>query len=267
MRSIRELSSLSGRVALVTGATGTVGPVFCDTLAELGATVVICDMEQAKCQTLADKLAEKYSVSTFAIAGDLEDNTFVSNLPNIVNNKYGELSIIVYAAAYTGMTAINGWVEALENQTVEAFEKSLRVNLTSAFSLVKEAFPLLKASSSSSVIFLSSIYGIVAPDLRLYDNTKMENPAGYNAAKGGILQLSRYFSTVLAPHVRVNAISPGGVRAYQPDVFHEKYKSKTPLGRMAKEEDLKGAIAYLASDMSAYVTGHNLVVDGGWVSW
>ena len=95
----------------------------------------------------------------------------------------------------------------------------------------------------------------------------MANPAGYAASKGGLLQLTRYLATLLAPRVRVNAISPGGVWRDQPEAFHQRYLARTPLGRMATEEDLKGAIAYLASDLSAYVTGHNLVVDGGWTAW
>ncbi len=95
----------------------------------------------------------------------------------------------------------------------------------------------------------------------------MAQPAGYGASKGGVLQLTRYLATTLAPRVRVNAISPGGVWRQQPDAFHQRYISRTPLGRMAAEEDLKGAVAYLASDLSSYVTGHNLAVDGGWTAW
>ena len=95
----------------------------------------------------------------------------------------------------------------------------------------------------------------------------MANPAGFGASKGGLLQLTRYLATTLAPRVRVNCISPGGVWRDQPSGFRERYESRTPLGRMATEEDIKGAVAYLASDLSAYVTGQNLVVDGGWTIW
>lgn len=111
------------------------------------------------------------------------------------------------------------------------------------------------------------MYGHVGPDMRLYAGTTMANPVGYGASKGGLLQLTRYLSTLLAPHVRVNAISPGGIWRGQPDAFHEQYRQRTPMGRMATEEDMKGAVAYLASDLSAFVTGHDLVVDGGWTAW
>jgi NAD(P)-dependent dehydrogenase (short-subunit alcohol dehydrogenase family) len=143
----------------------------------------------------------------------------------------------------------------------------MRVNLTSAFILVQEAERALAESRHGSVILIASIYGRVAPDMRLYDGTSMANPAAYGVSKAGLLQLTRYLATVLAPQVRVNAISPGGVWRGQPETFHERYRQRTPLGRMATEEDLKGAVVYLASDLSAYVTGQELIVDGGWTAW
>ena len=117
------------------------------------------------------------------------------------------------------------------------------------------------------MINVGSIYGMVGPDMRLYEGTTMGNPAAYAASKGGLLQFTRWLATILAPEVRVNSITPGGVWRNQPEAFHERYKARTPLRRMAHEEDFKGAVAYLASDLSSYVTGHNLLVDGGWTVW
>lgn len=133
--------------------------------------------------------------------------------------------------------------------------------------MIQAAQEALAASGHGSVVLFASMYGLVGPDMRLYDGTAMANPAGYGASKGGLLQLTRYLATTLGPHVRVNAISPGGVWRDQPQAFQQRYVARTPMGRMATEQDLKGAVAYLASDLSAYVTGHNLVVDGGWTSW
>jgi NAD(P)-dependent dehydrogenase (short-subunit alcohol dehydrogenase family) len=133
--------------------------------------------------------------------------------------------------------------------------------------LAQAAREALMASGHGSIIFFSSIYGNVGPDMQLYADTAMANPAGYGASKGGLQQLARYLATVLAPQVRVNVISPGGVWRNQPAVFRDRYEARTPLHRMATEEDLKGAVAYLASDLSAYVTGQNLLVDGGWTAW
>jgi NAD(P)-dependent dehydrogenase (short-subunit alcohol dehydrogenase family) len=179
----------------------------------------------------------------------------------------GGLDILIHCAAYVGTSQVPGWAVPFEQQTVATWDNALRVNLTSAFVLAQEAKDALAATGRGSIILVSSTYGMVGPDMSLYAGTSMANPAGYGASKGGLLQLTRYLATVLAPDIRVNAISPGGVWRNQPSVFHERYQARTPLKRMAVEEDLKGAFAYLASDLSAYVTGHNLVVDGGWTIW
>ena len=133
---------------------------------------------------------------------------------------------------------------------------------------MSQAFiPLLRKNNNGSIINIASIYGMNAPDYSLYKGTDMGNPAGYSVSKGGLIQLTRWLATTLAPDIRVNAISPGGVLRNQPKEFIQRYNARTPLGRMATEEDFKGVIAYLASDLSQYVTGQNLLVDGGWTIW
>jgi NAD(P)-dependent dehydrogenase (short-subunit alcohol dehydrogenase family) len=184
-----------------------------------------------------------------------------------VVKEFGRLDIVIHSAAYGGDTKFPGWAVPFDEQTTEAWERALRVNLTSAFALAQAARQPLTDSGHGSIVLISSIYGLVGPDMSLYEGTSMANPAGYGASKGGLLQLMRHLSTVLAPHVRVNAISPGGVWRQQPEAFHNRYRARTPLGRMATEEDLKGAAAYLASDLSSYVTGDNFVVVGGWTTW
>jgi len=166
-----------------------------------------------------------------------------------------------------GTSKLEGWAVDISQQSVSAWDEALRVNLTSAFVVTQAAQPILARSGSGSVVLFSSIYGVTAPDFSLYEETGLHNPAAYGASKAGLLQLTRYLATAFAPAVRVNAISPGGVERGQPDTFVRRYAARTPLGRMATEEDLKGAVAYLASDLSRYVTGHNLVVDGGWTAW
>jgi NAD(P)-dependent dehydrogenase (short-subunit alcohol dehydrogenase family) len=126
---------------------------------------------------------------------------------------------------------------------------------------------MLKESKGASIINIGSIYGEFGPDWRLYQGTEMANPAAYGVSKGGLMQLTRWLSTTLAPTVRVNAISPGGIFRSQPQIFVERYEERTPLVRMATEDDFRGAIAYMASDLSQYVTGQVLAVDGGWSIW
>jgi NAD(P)-dependent dehydrogenase (short-subunit alcohol dehydrogenase family) len=150
---------------------------------------------------------------------------------------------------------------------VEVWRRALDVNLTAVFVLTQACAAALRASGHGSVIVFGSTYGVVGPDWRIYAGTDMGNAAGYAASKGGAIQLSRWLATTLAPDVRVNALTPGGVARDQPQSFQDAYAARTPLGRMAAEEDYKGAAVFLASDLSRYVTGHNLIVDGGWTAW
>ena len=267
MRTLRQLTDLRDRVALITGGAGHIGHVIGEGLAELGASVAVLDIDQTAAGASASEIAHSYKVKTLAMAVDLTDITAVQSAPKRVVEEFGRLDIVIHSAAYGGDTRVPGWAVPFDEQTTEAWDRALRVNLTSAFALAQAARQPLIDSGHGSIVLISSIYGLVGPDMSLYEGTTMNNPAGYGASKGGLLQLTRYLATVLAPQIRVNAISPGGVWRQQAEQFHARYQSRTPLGRMATEEDLKGAAAYLSSDLSSYVTGHNLVVDGGWTVW
>jgi NAD(P)-dependent dehydrogenase (short-subunit alcohol dehydrogenase family) len=258
---------LDGRVALVTGATGHVGRAALETLAELGASTAVLDLDPAQCQRTAEDIQQRFGVRTCALAMDLKDADGVRQAPGQVADQLGRLDILIHSAAYVGTTQVPGWAVPFSDQSVEAWDDAIRVNLTSAFLLAQAAEPQLRSSGHGSVIFIGSIYGCLGPDWKLYAGTSMSNPAAYGASKGGLLQLTRYLATVLAPAVRVNMISPGGIARGQPEPFQEKYRQRTPLERMGTEEDLKGALAYLAGGLSAYVTGQNLMVDGGWSIW
>ena len=263
MRTISSLMNLSGRKALITGGAGHIGRVTAETLVELGAQVALVDLDANACKAEAKRMGHK----TLAFPCDLADEKTIRQvILNAIAGMKG-LDILIHCAAYVGTTKAAGWAVPFEEQSVAAWEMAMRVNLTAAFVMAQEAQPALASSGHGSIILFSSTYGMVGPDMSLYENTKMANPAGYNASKGGLLQLTRYLATVMAPRIRVNAISPGGVWRNQPDEFRRRYEARTPLKRLAIEEDLKGAVAYLAGDLSAYVTGQNLVVDGGWTAW
>ena len=268
MRSLRELMDLSERRALVTGGAGHLGLAVGEALMEAGARVAVLDLDVAACQQRADALSRAYPKGrALAVSCNLTDERATRGAVRTVLQDLSGLDILIHCAAYVGTTKVPGWAVPFDQQTVEAWDAAMRVNLTSAFVMVQEARETLVASGHGSVILIASTYGLVGPDPTLYDGTPMANPAGYGASKGGLLQLTRYLATVLAPQVRVNAITPGGVWRNHPDAFNQRYVSRTPLKRMATEEDFKGAVVYLASDLSAYVTGHNLVVDGGWTAW
>lgn len=267
MKSIQQLMDLSGRVALVTGGAGFIGRAIAEGLAEVGANIVLVDINKESLEQAEQQIKNKYGVDVLSLLINMEDSTEIESIPVKVEREYGRLDIIINNAAFVGDSGLSGWVTEFEKQELSTWRRAIEVNLTAPFALVQSCSSLLRKNYCGSVINIGSIYGIVGPDLKLYENTNMGNPAAYSASKGGLTQLSRWLSTVMAPEVRVNTLSPGGVSRHQPESFTQKFISRTPLQRMAIEEDFKGAALYLASDLSAYVTGQNIVVDGGWSVW
>ena len=267
MKSIEQLMDLSGRKALLTGGGGYIGLAAAESLIELGAKVAIVDKDVDTCERRVAELNLYRADSALSLPCDLLNELATRAMVQNAVKQMNGLDILIHCAAYVGTTEVPGWAVPFEQQTVAAWDAAMRVNLTAAFVLAQEARGLLAASKRGSIIFFSSIYGVVGPDMSLYEGTEMITPTGYGASKGALLQLTRYLASLFAPAVRVNAISPGGVWRGQPQNFRERYEARTPLNRMAVEEDMKGAVAYLASDLSAYVTGHNLIVDGGWTAW
>ena len=266
MKTVQQLMNLNGRVAVVTGGAGHMGFVLAEALAEAGANIVLWDIS-SDVERKAKKIAARYHVSVSALAIDLTDEDAVCQAVKNVSKRFKKIDVLIHCAALVGTSVLEGWAVPFDKQSVETWRKALEVNLTSVFTITQQFLPLLRKSKSASVINISSIYGMVGPDMRLYDGTSLGNPAAYAASKGGLIQLTRWMSTNLAPRIRVNAISLGGVYRAHKDPFLRRYLERTPMARMATEEDIKGASLYLASDMSKYVTGHNLVVDGGWTAW
>jgi NAD(P)-dependent dehydrogenase (short-subunit alcohol dehydrogenase family) len=174
------------------------------------------------------------------------------------------IDILINNAAFVGTSEVPGWAVPFEDQSIATWRRAIEVNLTTPFQLVQGLRPLLIKSENPSIINITSIYASIAPDWSLYAGTKVGNPAAYSASKGGLLQLTRWLASTLGPKVRVNAVSPGGIFRNQDPIFIERYEEKAPLKRMATEEDVVSAILFLASSASAYVTGEEIKVDGGW---
>ena len=267
MKLVKELMHLRGRVALITGGGGHVGAAAAEALAELGASVAVLDIDRSSCLRVTRSIKTQYGVPTMPLVVNLSNETATRSVPAQVLRQFGRLDIVVNCAALVATSRLKGWTSLFETQRTAAWRKALEVNLTAPFVLVQACAKSLAASHHGSVVNIGSIYGVVGPDLRIYHGTRMGNSAAYATSKGGVIQLTRWLATVLAPAIRVNAITCGGVYRNQPRAFVRHYAARTPLKRMATEEDLKGAVAYLASDLSRYVTGHNLVVDGGWTAW
>ena len=261
--SVKELMDLQGKTIIIVGGAGFLGSYMASALAEAGANIAIADRNAQQGIEICQQLRTNFDVEARFYQVDLLNDTQVAKIPSTVANDFGSLDSVIYAAAIVIDKYIQGWSEEFAKQSSEQWRDALQINLTSAFTIIRESHPYLKVSDLGTVINVISHYGLVAPDYSIYEGTKMTNPAAYAASKGGLLQLTRWLSSTMAPEVRVNAITPGGIFRNHDEPFLTNYKSKTLLGRMGKEEDFKGATIFLTSKLSNYVTGQNIVIDGG----
>lgn len=261
-----NIFDLEGRVAVVTGAAGHLGKSMASALCQAGAKVYLNGRRAKALDSLRDVL-EADGGSVEVAAFDVTDDAAIGNFIDGVAERDGKLDIIVNNA-FTGNPG------TAETATVEDFHANFDTIVTGAFRLIQSGRPLLKAAArmgSASVINIGSMYGTVSPDPRIYQNVP-PNPPFYGAAKAGLLQLTRYLACEFAADgIRVNAISPGpfpsnSVCENAPE-FVAELERRVPLARIGRPDDLRGAILFLASDASAYVTGINLPVDGGWTVW
>lgn len=265
MADVREQMDMRGRRALITGAGGALGRVIADTLAELGADLFLVDRAQTDFKALEVALSRHGKRDIRSLPCDLENEAERKAI--CAQATAAGVNVLVNNAAFVGTSELQGWGVPFEQQSIDTWRRAMEVNLTAAFDLCQQLTPALRQAGNGSIINVGSIYGLVGPDWSLYEGTAMANPAAYAASKGGLLQLTRWLATTLGPDIRVNCVSPGGIFRNQPEAFVQRYQARTPLGRMATEEDFRGAFAYLASDLSKYVTGQNLTVDGGWSAW
>ena len=267
--TMNALFRLDGRVAFLSGASGLLGRAMAEGLAEAGAHVILNSRSQEKLEALASELrAKRYSVSVACF--DITDVDAVARMVEQVTTEHGRLDVLVNNAS-------GGRPGTIETSTVHDFEDMYRVNVLAAFQLVKSSLPLLTAAGKASlggasIINIASMYGVVSPDPAIYGTSGANNPPYYGAAKAALIQMTRYEACHLAPRrIRCNAISPGPfpARKYLAAVpaFQAKLDGKNPMGRTGDPHELRGALVFLASDASSYVTGANLAVDGGWTAW
>jgi NAD(P)-dependent dehydrogenase (short-subunit alcohol dehydrogenase family) len=256
---VQELFRLDGRVAVVTGGAGLYGTQISTALAEAGARVVIAARNQERAQALAMALGER-GLAVVAMPLDLGDEPSIVELRDRVVRELGGVDVLVNNAVARGGGTI-------ERTTREDWEATSRINSTGLFLMCKHFGAALADRRAGVIVNVGSIYGVVAPDFTIYGETDLTSPVYYAYDKGGLIQLTRYLASYYAPRgVRVNCLSPGGFFSDQPAEFVRNYNRRAPLGRLAGPNDLKGAIVFLASDASAYVTGINLMVDGGWTA-
>jgi NAD(P)-dependent dehydrogenase (short-subunit alcohol dehydrogenase family) len=267
LTTLTELSNLQGRRALVTGGAGNLGRVFADTLGELGADLLLVDLPGSKLEDFATELRARWNVNVSSYYCDLESQAQRAELIRWVAESGDPLNILVNNAAFVGTSELSGWSVQFEEQSIETWRRAIEVNLTAVFELCQGLHSTMKNAEGATIVNIGSIYGVLGPDWRLYEGTTIANPAAYAASKGGLIQLTRWLATTVAPSIRVNSVVPGGIFRNQETSFVSRYESRTPLNRMGQESDFKGIIAYLASDLSGYVTGQAISVDGGWGIW
>lgn len=262
---LRDLFSLEGRTALVTGGAGYLGTAMCETLAELGANVVIASRDEEKCVQAASDLQAAFdgSIRTRGLGLDLLAPASIAHCVGMVEAEFGRLDILINNA-WSGKK--NSW----ESINDDDWEYDVDVSLNAPFKMIKAAFPMLR-EDGGVILNIASMYGHLAPDYRIYEGTDFANPPSYGAAKAAVIQFTKYLASFLSPHgIRANAISPGAFPhppTWEHEVFVGRLAAKNPLGRIGYPDDLKGAVALLCSDAGRYITGQNLCVDGGWGVW
>lgn len=267
MRTIKELSNMKGRTALITGGAGHIANAIEEALAECGCNLILVDLNESNLKLRKEYLEKTFNVNIKILEKNLEKEEHIKEISDFIKNDIEVIDVLFNNAAFVGDTKLEGWGVPFEQQSMKTWRRAVEVNLNSTFYLTQLLTPSLRKSGHGSIINLGSIYGVCGPDMSIYEGTAMGNAAAYAASKGGLLQLTKWLSTTLAPDIRINSITPGGVERNQLESFQKAYIKKTPLKRMATEEDFKGAALYLASDLSLYVTGQNIIVDGGWTVW
>jgi len=276
MSNVMEKFNMQGQVAIVTGGAGLLGKQFSRTLGQAGAAVVVADLNRMTAHTIAETLV-KDGYTALGVGVDVTDPASVQELVETAVNVYGRLDVLVCSAALdpkfdTEAVARGIPAGSFEDYPLDQWRQALEVNLTGMFLCCQAAVkPMIQQGKKGSIINICSTYGLVAPDQRLYQRNGIQTaykPVYYSVTKAGVMGMVRYLAAYYAgTDIRVNALTPGGVFNNHDDQFVQSYSARAVMGRMAHIDEMNGALLFLASDASSYMTGSNLVVDGGWTAW
>lgn len=262
---------LDGKVAVVTGGAGILGRGYCRALAENGAEVIIADIDAESCRALAATIANETNAKVSGIAVDLSSEQSIVDWSKEILDKTGRVDVLMNNAA----AKAKGFFAPLETYSMQTWNEVMAVNVNAVFLAVRELGPSMAQRGQGSIINVASIYGVVGPDQRIYEGSWYEELGGaintpmiYSATKGAVIAMTRYLATYWGANgIRVNCLTPGGVASGQNGEFDRRYSNRVPMGRMAQADEMIGALLFLASDASSYMTGQNMVVDGGWTAW
>ena len=269
----RSQFDLSGKTALITGACGTLGPVFAEALAEFGANLVISDVKPGAAAAAAAALAASHGVHAIGVDCDVSSPTAVKAMTAAALSRFGAIDVLLNNAANATPDPA-AYFARFEDYSLDEWRRSLSVDLDGMFLVAQSVGSAMAAAErGGSIIQTASIYAAYGSDNRIYEGAEFKgvainNPAVYSTGKAGVLGLTRWLATYWADRsIRVNSLVPGGVESGQNDLFKRRYGNRVPLGRMARREEIAGAVVWLASDASSYVTGQHIFVDGGLSAW
>lgn len=264
---------MTGKTAVVTGAVGILGQHFCRALAEFGARVAVVDLDEERTRNFAAEVAAEFGVETVGVGCDISSPASVKEMVARVIKELGSIDVLHNNAA-SKSADLDRFFAAFEDYSLEEWRRIMSVNIDGMF-LVAQAVgaQMIAQRTGGSIIQTSSVYGIRASDKRIYEGShylgrQISNPVVYSTSKAAVLGLTRHLAADWAEHgIRVNTLVPAGVESGQNDEFRRRYSNRVPMGRMAQPHEMVGAVIYLASDASSYVTGQQLVVDGGLSAW
>lgn len=268
----RNLFDLNGKVALVTGGAGILGQKFCAGLADFGAKVAVVDLQETAAGEVAEQLKVQFGVESVGLACNVGEPLSVRSMVDEVEVRLGPIDVLHNNAATKG-SDLSRFFTAPEDFPLDVWREVMGVNLDGMFLVTQAVGSRMAARGRGSIIQTASIYGVLGPDHRIYEGSEylgrpINTPPVYSASKAGVIGLTRYWATHWGSKgVRVNTLTPGGVESGQNAVFSQKYSNRVPLGRMAQAEDMVGALVFLASDASSYITGQNIMIDGGLAAW
>jgi NAD(P)-dependent dehydrogenase (short-subunit alcohol dehydrogenase family) len=268
----RKLFDLTGRVAVVTGGVGLLGKHFCAGLADHGARVAVVDLDGAKCASFAAELSQSYGAACIGVACDITDPGQVKTMADRVEIELGPIAVLHNNAQGVGKDLERYFAPTGQFDMV-TWREVMAVNLDAAFICAQDIGNRMAARGGGSIVQTGSIYGILGPDQRIYEGSEyggraINTPAIYSASKAGLNGLTRYLAAYWGHrNVRVNTLTPGGVSSGQNETFDRRYSARVPMARMAKADELVGALIFLASDASSYLNGQDIVIDGGLAAW
>lgn len=262
--NFKEKFDLTDRVVVITGGCGLIGRAFAEAAAQFGAKVVLADIAASEPEARAAELEERHGRAMMGVSVDVGNKDSVTALRDAVLAKYNRIDGLV--TSHQNKT--HGFFTPFEDYTEEQWDAVVETNLKGTFLCCQLLGGWMASNGGGSIVNLPSTYSVVAPNQNLYKGTKMGCPAAYSASKGGVEALSQYLATYWAnKHVRVNQITPHGVWNHHEEQFEKNFANFTPIERLSYNHEVAPALVYLLSDASTYVTGHNMLVEGGWTAW